>query len=145
MPTSQGSGEMQTSNSTKDDGTYETNDGFISDVNKNYNNIDLHESTKQDEMALKTTVVSVLGNGAGITEKKPRRSCTWSRRTCVFVGVVAFLLLVAFIAVLFLYIQEVDGSESSGLFYNVCLKDSCISRSAGKIWKKLCILCYLFR
>ena len=133
MPTLQGSGERQTIKATKD-ATYETNDGFIADINENNNNIRLNENTEQDEMALKTTVVSVLGNGTGIiTEKNPRRSGTWSRPACVFLVISAFLLLVAFIAILLLYIQEVDGSESSGLYNDVCFKDNCIRRSAGKI------------
>lgn len=131
MPTSQGTGGRQTGNSTKD-ASYETNEGFTAAFDTHNNNIEIAKTTKQDEMAVKTTVVSVLGNGAGLADKPRRSNSAWFQALCVIVGVVAFSLLIAFIAVLLLYIQELDDSKSSGLFNKICLKDDCISRSAGE-------------
>ncbi len=128
MPTSQGTGEKQTSDSTKD-ASYEINDGFAAAFNTHNNNIEIGKTTNHDEMSLKTTVVSLVGNGVGITEKPRRSGSTWLRPACVVFGIVAFLLLVAFITVLCLYIQERD--DSSGL-NNVCLQDNCIARAAGE-------------
>ena len=131
MSASRGSGEKQTNSSTKN-AAYEINDGFTAAFNEPNNNIENEKTT--NEMALKSTVVTVLGNERATTEKPYRRlKATWLQRTNIVLVLLAFLLLVAFVVVLFLYIQELDESKVSQLpSNNVCFTDDCISRSAGK-------------
>ena len=136
MLASQGAGEGSTTSvpTTLAGRAYNVNDGF-SAVDAQNNNCE-DESGKYDEMALKTTVVSVLENGTATPasfQSKPGRSTnTWSRATRILFGIAVFLLFVGFILLLWLYIQEIQDTKSPGRLNEICLEDNCIRRSASK-------------
>ena len=129
MPTSQGSEEKKTCDST----ACEINGGFTADFSTNNNDVEHDKAEKYEEMALKTTLVTVVGDGAGVPEKPGRLRCAWFRAAYVIFSVLAFSLLVAFVAVLFLYVKELDKTEACGLSQKICLKNACISRAAGNV------------
>lgn len=142
MQTSQGSWETPPKTFTKDARqAYEVNNGFIASIPLENNNYD--KPAKHDEMALKTTVVSVLGNGTLTgSNSKPRRSKhAWCTKV---LGIVAFLLLVAVLALLLLYVLEVNDSESPAAVDNkICMDDNCIQRSAGKAYHYIYLCNYI--
>ena len=141
MPSSQGSWEKVTCDSTKD-AACEINGGFTADFSTNNNAVEHKKSEKSEEMALKPTLVTLVGDEAGGTEKPGRLNCIWFRTVYVIFSILAFSLLIAFVAVLFLYVKELDESETCGLSKKICVKNSCIRRAAGIVEIRVFISLY---
>lgn len=135
MPSTQETGGNQTSACTHD-AAAKINEGFVSELSTYNNNTRENENVKHDDMSLKATMVSING-GAGTSEKPSRARRTWWRETCVILGVLTVILLVALVAVVIMYIRELDD-DSRGGSDKICLEDDCISRAAGKTLLSLC-------
>ena len=136
MPSSQGSREKVTCDSTKD-AACEINGGFTANFSTNNNAVEHKKSENSEEMALKATLVTLVVDEAGGTEKPGRLNGIWFRTVYVIFSILAFSLLIAFVAVLFLYVKELDKSETCGLSKKICVKNSCIRRAAGIV--EICV------
>lgn len=109
---------------------YEVNEAFSPDHQgppENNNDKDLMEN----KMDFKTTAVSVSDYGVAVKVGENTKQVNNVRCNAfhLVLAVALVAVLISLATILALYVKETQDSDSS---YEICLKEDCISNSAGK-------------